>query len=421
MLESVTLEHASTDDLGGEFVSALADVSRYPQFEFSNRDVKRAGELIASNLPWTDESAPAIREAFRIANSWRDAHAYPMRSIRYSVLWHMRESRAEGITAARLKRMQAIRRKLRRIKLNLNQLQDLGGCRAILSDIDSVHALVASLKQKTRHELQKEDDYIESPKADGYRSHHLIFRFNPPASDLVIFGGKRIELQVRTRLQHAWATAVEAVGLFRGEHLKNNQGSRDWLRLFSLMSAEFAEAERCPVPPGTPEGPERRAEIRRLANSLGAISVLDGVRYGVRGTDAPLAPGYRPTYYLIRFDHTSKAVHVEPYNKPRSATDSYDSAEEQDNKTGLDTQNVVLVEVDKIENLKAAYPNYFGDVELFKTQLRAVVLGGAAVEYALAPQQKLIARAGEQQGSPGWLRRNPFPRPDSGLSKKKKR
>ena len=73
-----------------------------------------------------------------------------------------------------------------------------------------------------------------------------MFSFCGRDADTVIYNGKRIELQVRTRLQHSWATAVEAVGLFRGEELKNHKGSEEWLRLFKLLSAEFAEAERCP-------------------------------------------------------------------------------------------------------------------------------------------------------------------------------
>jgi hypothetical protein len=36
---------------------------------------------------------------------------------------------------------------------------------------------------------------------------------------------------------------------------------------------------------------------------------------------------------------------------------------------------VVLVEVDKLDNLERSYPNYFGDVQIFKEQLRLVTKG----------------------------------------------
>lgn len=65
----------------------LGPVSQYPIFDYSMKDVKRAGEMISGALSWTDETAPQIRRAFQIANNWRDAHAYPMRSIRHQLIF----------------------------------------------------------------------------------------------------------------------------------------------------------------------------------------------------------------------------------------------------------------------------------------------------------------------------------------------
>lgn len=354
----------------------------FPRSSHSIIAVKKAGQVIAGDVVWTDESAPTIREAFSVANSWRDSHAFPMRSIRHSVIHYMHRDQIQGISAARLKRMKAIRAKLTRIHVGLHQLQDLGGCRFILPTIADVHQLTATLKQQLPHTLRSERNYIEEPKDDGYRSQHMMYTYIG-RKGRVIYDGRRIELQIRTRLQHSWATTVEAVGLFRGEQLKNHQGSNEWLRLFELMSGEFADVERCAVPSTVPGETRRRREIVDLAGSLGALQVLENVSYGFRGTDFPLAAGYNPTHYLIRYNHTTKMVHVEPYRMPSDATRSYDIAEELDNRTGGNTVNVVLVEVDKIDNLKAAYPNYFGDVELFKSQLRLITLGRSAVEYSV--------------------------------------
>jgi len=145
-------------------------VSKYPRFEYSGKAVIRAGKLIAGDLLWTDQTEPQLRDAFKIANSWRNSHAYPMRSVRSQVLWHMRDRDIQGTTSARLKRMPAIRRKLRRdnISLHINQLQDLGGVRAILPSINDVRTLIETLKARSHHELREEDPYIDSPKDDGY-------------------------------------------------------------------------------------------------------------------------------------------------------------------------------------------------------------------------------------------------------------
>jgi Region found in RelA / SpoT proteins len=234
----------------------IGPVNDFPRTSYSMKDVKRAGELIAGRHPMN----PETQDAFLVANSWREDHAYPMRSIRCQLIWYMRQLELEGVTAARLKRMQAIRRKLTRIGLNLGQLQDLGGCRAIVPKIADVSILVGVLRDRSRHHLRAENDYIANPKKDGYRSHHLMFCFRGRGT-AKYYNDRRIEVQIRTRMQHSWATAVEAVGLFRSEDLKGNKGNADWLRLFQLMSAEFAVAEGCPelrIPTKSAGNSERR-------------------------------------------------------------------------------------------------------------------------------------------------------------------
>lgn len=378
-------------------------VKEYPRFDYSMRQVKRAGEIIAAELPWTSEREPEIREAFHIANNWRDSHAFPMRSIRCQLLWYMRHQKLVGVTAARLKRMAAIRRKLRRIPHGLNQLQDLGGCRVILPQIADVHALVGMMRERSRHHLRNEDDYIATPKPDGYRSHHLMFNFRGEGTK-VIYDDRRIEVQIRSRLQHSWATAVEAVGLFLQQDLKGNHGSPEWLRLFLLMSAEFAEAEGCPVPPGVPSRSQRWTEIKELDEAIHASTMLENLSYAVRGTDELVAPRTSPRYYLIKFSNATKEVEIEPYFDPRGAVLRYDSVEEFDNQTGRDTSNTVLVEADKLEYLKAAYPNYFGDVQLFKMQLTQVVKGRPLEEYTVKPQEGVKPRPKEKPNL-SWFKR----------------
>jgi hypothetical protein len=56
----------------------------------------------------------------------------------------------------------------------------------------------------------------------------------------------------------------EAVGLFDGEDLKGNQGSADWLRLFQLMSLEFAVAEGFAELRMCPRATAAFAEIKEL-------------------------------------------------------------------------------------------------------------------------------------------------------------
>jgi (p)ppGpp synthase/HD superfamily hydrolase len=142
-------------------------VADFPSFEYSMREVRRAGDALRGDLIWTAESEDQIREVFKVANNWRDSHALPMRKLRYELIGQIRRKKVSGQTAARLKRMPSIRRKLRRISANLNQIQDLAGCRAILPSIKDVNAVIDGLRNGSAHELHGEDDYINKPKPDG--------------------------------------------------------------------------------------------------------------------------------------------------------------------------------------------------------------------------------------------------------------
>lgn len=252
-----------------KYKTAPDNLASYPRLHYSLDQVASAGAVIASDITFIGNEVPdPVKQAFRVANNWREAHAFPMRSIHASIRYYVRSGKLDAITAARLKRMLAIRRKLRRSRLKLQRIQDLAGCRVILPSVPEVRALARTLKAKLPSVLSKENDYIADPKPDGYRSHHLIFEFRQRRR--TPFDGKRVEVQVRTRLQHSWATTVEAVGLFRGEELKNQKGDPRWLRLFVLMSCEFAEGERCPVVADCPSSEYLR--LRERSDSGGSGS-----------------------------------------------------------------------------------------------------------------------------------------------------
>jgi hypothetical protein len=89
---------------------------------------------------------------------------------------------------------------------------------------------------------------------DGYRSIYLIFRYQSLSPERAIYNGQRIEIQIRSKLQHLWATAVETAQLFTGQALKSKvkNASEDRLRFFALTSSAFASRERMPIVPETP-------------------------------------------------------------------------------------------------------------------------------------------------------------------------
>ena len=370
--------------------------------------VRRAGEVIGGDMTWLPETEDRIREAFAVANHWRDSHDVPMRSIHATLRAHIRLRELDGFTAARLKRMNAIRGKLRRLSsrdrpLSLDRFQDLGGCRAIMATMEDADALVATLKSRCRHELWAEDDYIRNARTTGYRSHHLKYEFRG-RGEKATYDGRRVEVQVRTSLQHSWATAVEAIGLYRGEELKSGKGSPEWLRLFALMSAEFAEFEGCETARGIPGRASRLREIRDLDGHLNATQALENMSTALSYVEDAVRSQSRPDYFLIVYDNEAKTVKVTPQFRMRFAFQNYENAERADNMSGQDTSNVVLVEGLKMDELTKAYPNYFGDTQLFKQHLKSLVGGGVVQTYKVALQPRAAPQPRERP-DPSWIGR----------------
>jgi hypothetical protein len=388
MSESLLLHNPEWTAFEGEEPDDGFSVKDFPHLRFKMKQVQRAGKALRGIVSFSQDTAgQEVLEVFRIAHNWRDSHAYPMRRLRYELAGFLRRTGIPGYPPARLKSMASIRRKLQKSVGGLDQMQDLGGCRAIVPSMREVRALVACCQENSRHHLYDEDNYIERAKPDGYRCHHLKFKFIGRGNDDA-FNGRRIEIQIRSRLQHSWATAVEAVGLFRGENLKGGEGSPQWLRLFRLMSAEFAMAEGCPEPSDIASRPDRVREVRELERELKAVSNLENLRQAVNYTERYyLDPRYRPTYYLIIYDKLTGAVAAEPFNDPSHGTQSFDRAELSAMRAEDERLSIALVEVDKVETLKSAYPNYFGDVQLFRKSLRDICKGKSAVEFVLKPQE----------------------------------
>lgn len=114
--------------------------------------------------------------------------------------------------ARRLKRLSSIQSKLQRFDgMNLDRMQDIGGVRAVFKNNNEVKDFKNKIKEvyqspKSVLEIVKENDYISNPKADGYRSYHLVFKYNGKINEIK---GYHIELQLRDLLQHYWATAVD--------------------------------------------------------------------------------------------------------------------------------------------------------------------------------------------------------------------
>jgi ppGpp synthetase/RelA/SpoT-type nucleotidyltranferase len=373
----------------------------FPEFQYSNKQVAKVGKELRGQIFMDEDNRERVIEIFKIAHSWRDSHAFPMRSIRSEVHSRMSKLGIEGVTAARLKRMPSIRDKLRKLPYNLNQIQDLGGVRAIVPSMEQLNRLRHELETNSSNLIINIDNHISQPKIDGYRSLHVIFKFQC-RGDADKYTGRRIELQLRTRLQHSWATAVEAVSLYTGQNMKAGYGSSDWLRLFYLISIELALAEKSPIPGNSPTRTQRVEEIKNLNDKVNATDILEDLRQTAKALDMYDFGQQKPEYFLVEYDNIKKIANVRPKFGLIEGVKSYEKREIENNIKGLENRGTVLVEADKVEDLKAAYPNYYGDVQYFVQNLKKIVKGKEAEEYTLPPRRTPPPQ--EKPSDMSWMR-----------------
>lgn len=225
---------------------AFAPVPQEPK-----KQIDKAGKILISG---PERHGKAYYDALELANKWRACHAYPINTFQSTLRVKIRNIflGREPIVAQRLKRMPTIIDKLNRLSPNmqLTTMQDIGGVRAILETVDSVYRLAHEYRnsQRLMHELTQEKDYIKNPRdEDGYRSLHLIYKYKNKLAPA--YNGLRLELQIRTKLQHIWATAVETMGTFLGQDLKSRKGERAWIDFFAVTSSAFAHQEKSPLVP----------------------------------------------------------------------------------------------------------------------------------------------------------------------------
>ncbi len=172
----------------------------------------------------------------------------------------------------------------------------------------------------------------------------------------------RVEIQLRTQLQHSWATAVEAVGLFTRQALKSNQGDEDWLRFFALMSSAIAAIERTPCVPDTPgDKSSLVSEISTLAENLRAKDMLRAYNT----TLETLGAAKDAKYFIIEVDPDEGKVTLRRFKAKESAAANSQYTDLESKIPEGSSRQVVLVSAADITALKRAYPNYFLDTALF--------------------------------------------------------
>jgi hypothetical protein len=332
------------------------------------------GQVDAAGAVLADHSASpqALEHALAVINNWRSSHAFPLNTFQMGLRTRARQVDANSLISQRIKRLSSISLKLRLLNtMKLSQMQDIGGCRAVVHSARDVDEVVRLYRESDlKHKLDHTDDYIRQPKESGYRSVHLVYRYY--SDKKTTYNGLKIEVQLRSPLQHAWATAVETVGTFIQQALKSSQGEEEWLRFFALMGTAIANREKTAPVPNTPT--DKRELVRRLRQCVKSLDVERKLwAYGaaLRTLEGPGLQGAH--YFLLELDPSTNSVTVRGYRfgELEEASNQYLATERK--MAGTAGADVVLVSVESLASLRRAYPNYFLDTGAFVDAVRRAV------------------------------------------------
>jgi ppGpp synthetase/RelA/SpoT-type nucleotidyltranferase len=369
---------------------ALAfDPMAWAKPQYSRTKIDLAGEMlllgVQAGLEFASfmEAVENREDAIEVINNWRAVHSYPLQTIKMTLKRRAKHIDRNAVIAQRLKRLASIKLKLK-VSLEsgnhpkLSQMQDIGGCRAVMENVSQVRRLQQAFQEaseKNPHrgpQFSKIYDYIATPKASGYRSVHLVYRFRSSSPMHRCYNGQRIEIQLRSRRQHSWATAVETYSTFSGEALKSNIGSDDWKRFFALVSSAIAIEEKSPCVPDTPHTLKGlRPELKNLYVRLNVYNVLSGYTAATKYTkESPDEVMKNADAYLLTLDPEQFSISVTPYKREQLTVANVRYAQLEKEQPKL---QVVLVSADSLAGLRIAYPNYFLDTtEFIKIVQRAI-------------------------------------------------
>ncbi len=345
---------------------------------FSKSKIDWAGSVFIN----TKSSPQEVEEALAILDNWRAIHRYPMHIFKKRLKRVSEKIDVESITVQRLKRLPSIVKKLQRgyygnkPTMKLSQMQDIAGCRTVLSNVELVRKLYKEsyVKGDLKHKKVGEKDYIKNPKEDGYRSIHIIYRYNSDKEGKKDYNKLLIEIQIRSKLQHLWATAIETVDFFTRQAIKSNEGQKEWMDFFRLVSSALALIEDTPLVPNTPDKKEELYnKIKEKEKELQVIKVMKGWTQAINVFEQAVRKKPKLEFFLLELDIVQEKLNITGYTKSQEELAISDYAKAEKRNQGKREYDVVLVGADTSSDLKKAYPNYFVDTKEFISLLQKII------------------------------------------------
>lgn len=271
-------------------------------------------------------------------------------------------------SARRLKRTPSIIKKIERSRRNrntirLSAMQDVCGCRCVFETINDIKLFMKHIKWKLKDFKQKSIyNYIDRknnpkwPKTDWYRGIHIIYEYVGSNEN---WRWLFIELQLRTILQHYWATAVEMIDLMQESKIKEGEWKELFRDFFKRASIVFENLEGMK----TSNNKKAKNKLIKILQEENILKILQKrvVQYGYLGF-------FWNNSISIQWDTIleitikNNNLHIIPYTDKTPLELKQIYLELETKYRWNPNKDIVYLSSDEIEN---AYPNYIGNAEEF--------------------------------------------------------
>lgn len=323
--------------------------SNYPGGSKSR--VNKAGNNIRNGI--------ASDEDMEVFETWRAAHRAVLNTFQaYFRMDIKRNAEYKMVMAQRHKRKNTIINKLDRFpKMLLSRMDDIAGCRLIFDDIESLDAYRTKLhKARFSHTLRNDVDkydYIAHPKSSGYRGIHDIYEYCARAESTKKSNGLFLEIQYRTKVQHAWATASEVVGHVTKSQPKFQTGDKRYHKAMGYASEIMSRAfEGLLGPHPEMKTPELINKFRALDKELSLMRTLRGLNLANE-----IVTQNNSTILIFSLNNE---LEVRAFKSDESALRSLFQLERE-----FPEKDIVLVNARRGEDIRYAFKNYFSDAREF--------------------------------------------------------
>lgn len=340
--------------------------------EYTKAQVRKAGELV--------RKGGSTSETEKIIENWRSSHNHILNTWLVIFINRIQKEKFKAVVGQRLKRKNTIYDKLKRPetnKMSLERMYDIAGCRIVLNTLGDLYCFRNSIIHNSRFlhkRIQKYcKDYITNPKESGYRGIHDIYAYKSDPRRPNNWNGLFVEIQYRTKYQHAWATAVEIADIIKHSRTKFSDVAdaeqNDYFRYASeIIARVYENSISCCSGLSDDELIKNFMVLENKLHILRILKSMDVLKLNI--------PSNYKRALIIRLYSEAEKINIEVYTF-RSNADAGKRLFEIEREHPND--DIVLVKSDKVSSIKNIFKNYFIDagdfVEYMRKALEALQKG----------------------------------------------